>query len=124
MDRLIDAVWGDAPPSSATNRVHVHLSGLRKLLEPERPSRTTGRVLRREASAYRLSLRPEQFDLDDATGRLHRAAAARARGDLVAAVGAATEALGLWRGDALAGIAGSWADAERARIEDLWLGAI
>jgi DNA-binding SARP family transcriptional activator len=32
IDRLVDAVWGDAPPSTALNTVQSHVSHLRQVL--------------------------------------------------------------------------------------------
>ena len=34
VDRIVDAVWGEAPPPSATNALQVHMSALRKALGP------------------------------------------------------------------------------------------
>jgi DNA-binding SARP family transcriptional activator len=123
-DRLIDAVWGGSAPRSAANRIHVHVCALRRLLEPERPSRAAGTVISRAGSTYRLALARGQLDLDDFDAHLDRAAAARAAGDLDAAVSAADDALGLWRGEALDGIAGAWAEAERARLRELRLSTV
>jgi Transcriptional regulatory protein, C terminal len=33
---LIGGIWGDNPPPSAVNALHVHVAGLRKALEPHR----------------------------------------------------------------------------------------
>jgi tetratricopeptide (TPR) repeat protein len=41
---LIDGLWGDEPPSSAVNSVHVYVAGLRRVLEPRRASRAPGQV--------------------------------------------------------------------------------
>lgn len=42
---LIDGLWGEYPPDSAVNGVHVHVAGLRRVLEPHRGHRAPGRVL-------------------------------------------------------------------------------
>ncbi|MEY2399956.1 MAG: hypothetical protein QOJ08_67, partial [Ilumatobacteraceae bacterium] len=34
VDRILDAVWGETPPPSATNALQVHMSALRKALGP------------------------------------------------------------------------------------------
>jgi hypothetical protein len=44
-DRLIDELWGEAPPETAAKALQVHVSQLRKLLEPERGAGDPGRVL-------------------------------------------------------------------------------
>src|SRR5205814_1115837 len=55
-DRLIDALWGDQPPPSATNSVHVYVSNLRKALGD-------GRVETKE-HGYVLRVDPGELDLD------------------------------------------------------------
>src|SRR4051794_15600491 len=54
-DRLIDAVWGEAPPDTARNTVQVYISQLRKLL-PEGALETV-------PPGYRLAVDPETIDL-------------------------------------------------------------
>src|SRR6202034_1203304 len=34
---LIDAVWGELPPASAEGGIYTYVSGLRRVLEPDRP---------------------------------------------------------------------------------------
>lgn len=36
VDRLIDGVWGDAPPPTATTTLRGYVSRLRRLFEPDR----------------------------------------------------------------------------------------
>ena len=54
-DRLIDALWGERPPASALNSVHIYVSQLRKALGNGR--------LETRGHGYRLALEPEQLDL-------------------------------------------------------------
>ena len=35
-ERLVDELWGDAPPEDAATALQQHVSRLRKLLEPHR----------------------------------------------------------------------------------------
>src|ERR1700730_7401609 len=42
---LIDGIWGEDPPPSAVNALHVHVAALRRVLEPDRVSRAPGWVL-------------------------------------------------------------------------------
>src|SRR5215210_9467942 len=55
-DRLIDALWGERPPPSALNSVHVYVSQLRKALGNGHLE-TRGR-------GYLLALEPQQLDLE------------------------------------------------------------
>ncbi|MFE5630380.1 BTAD domain-containing putative transcriptional regulator [Streptomyces sp. NPDC056543] len=101
---VIDALW-EEPPGSAVNVVHRHVGALRRLLEPELPSRTAARRLLRGAGGYRLRVEPGELDLlrfrslrEDA-GR-----AATAGGDRAKGVSLLVDALGLWGGPAGTGL--------------------
>ena len=48
-DRIIDALWGDAPPRTARNSLQVAVHGLRKALGADR--------VERRGTGYRLALR-------------------------------------------------------------------
>src|SRR6185295_10305892 len=63
-DRLIDALWGETPPPTATNALQVQVHALRKRLGAER--------IAREGVGYRLCREPEEVDL----GRFERLLAA------------------------------------------------
>jgi DNA-binding SARP family transcriptional activator len=54
MEQLLDALWGESPPSSPTNAVYRHIGVLRRLLEPELAVRAPGSLLIRDAGGYRL----------------------------------------------------------------------
>ncbi|WP_308205378.1 AfsR/SARP family transcriptional regulator [Mycolicibacterium insubricum] len=51
-DRLIDAVWGDDAPASATAGLHAYISNLRKALRGD----SLGSPIVRQAPGYRLAL--------------------------------------------------------------------
>src|SRR3954451_7395233 len=85
-ERLIDELWGEAPPATVSKSIHVYVSRLRKELGEERlQTRTPGYVLRVE---------PGEFDLQ----RFEALLAEARDGDADAATTARTlrEALGLW----------------------------
>ena len=115
---LIDGLWGLGAPASAENSVHVHISGLRRVLEPRRASRAPARLLTAAGPGYRLNLAPGALDTDALEA--HRAdARGLAADDPRAAVRSLDAALCLWQGAALAGAPGPWADIERTRLEEL-----
>src|SRR5262245_49427856 len=60
-DRLIEAVWPEKPPGTATNLLQVYVSQLRKLLEPARASGTPG-LLVTQPPGYVLQIEAEQLD--------------------------------------------------------------
>src|SRR5512133_233051 len=111
-DRLIDELWGDQPPETASTAIQVHISQLRKVLGRD--------VIVTQAPGYAVRLENGQLDLE----RFEEAVAG-ARG--VAPAEAAErlrEALGLWRGVPLAELDGPFATAERGRLEEQRLGAV
>jgi DNA-binding SARP family transcriptional activator len=115
---MIEGLWGRDAPVSAGNAVHVHISWLRRVLEPGRARRSPGRILTAAHSGYRLDLIPGTLDTE--VLELHLAAARRlAASDLPVAVRSLDAALSLWHGTALEGIPGPWADIERTRLEEL-----
>jgi DNA-binding SARP family transcriptional activator/streptogramin lyase len=123
--RLIDQLWGDQPPESATKALHFYVSQLRRVLEPDRPLGTPGRVLVTRGSGYELRTDPEQIDLHRFERLLLDAQAAREAGDHPTASGALRQALGLWRGPPLADLASQpFARTAITRIEELRLSAI
>ncbi|MFC6089030.1 AfsR/SARP family transcriptional regulator [Saccharothrix lopnurensis] len=115
-DQIIGAVWGDHQPSSAVNLVQTYVAGLRRALEPSRARRAPAELLTSVGDGYLLRVEPTAVDLDDFERGVAAANRLRAAGDLVAAAAALEEALGLWRGEPLGGVAGLFAEVERGRL--------
>jgi predicted ATPase/DNA-binding SARP family transcriptional activator len=116
-DVLADDVWGDAPPANPANALQAQVSQLRKLLPKP--------VLVTRGAGYLLDVTAAHLD----SGRVEEAVAtARAELDAGAPAAAASrlrDALGLWRGPALAEFAyAEFARAEAARLEELRLAAL
>src|SRR5438093_7388220 len=112
-DRLIDALWDEAPPETARKAVQVYISQLRKLLGPG--------LLVTRPPGYVLQLEPGKLDLDrfEALRREAREA------DPSTAAAKLREGLALFRGRPLADFAGErFAQAEIARLEELRLVAL
>jgi DNA-binding SARP family transcriptional activator len=107
-DRLIDELWGEAPPATAAKIVQVYVSRLRKQLgETRLLTRAPGYVLRAE---------PAELDL----GRFETLLAEARRGDTQTAAEKARAALAMWRGPPLADLAYErFAQAEVVRLEEL-----
>ena len=103
----------------------MHVSQLRKVLEPERGPGNPGSVVVTQSPGYMLKVEPEGLDL----ARFERLAAEGRRlldaGDPAGAVTTLSEALALWRGPALADLAyAAFAQAEIGRLAELRLGAL
>jgi DNA-binding SARP family transcriptional activator len=95
--RLVDGLWGDDPPGSATNLVQGYVSGLRKALGKDAiDTRGVGYVLHVASGALDLQIY-EQL--------AHAGSQALERDDPAEAAGSLRKALALWRGPALADLA-------------------
>ena len=116
-DKLIDALWGERPPPTATKALHVYVRELRRTLGP-------GRIVT-QGSGYQLRAEPEEIDARRFEALAERGRAAVAAGDPAGGAAHLREALGQWRGAALADAADEpFARGEAARLEDLRLGAL
>jgi DNA-binding SARP family transcriptional activator len=100
---LIDGIWGDDPPPSAVNALHVHVAGLRRALEPDRVSRAPGTFLLATGPGYSLRLEPGRLDTWVFTRHLEAARASRGTGDLSAAARSFDAAMRLWDAVPLSG---------------------
>jgi len=113
-DRLIDALWGEASPATADKALQGHVSALRKALGHER--------LVTEHGGYRLVVEQGELDADRFAAAVSAGRALRDPGDRAAALAAA---LAMWRGSALADLAGErLVQAESARLASARLAAL
>lgn len=102
-DQLVDAVWGWAVPARAANLLQRHVSGLRRVLEPDRPPRAPSGLLAWTEASYLLTPGPAQLDVRTFDGLIEQAHTARAEGDRAKTSEALHAALDLWHGQALRG---------------------
>ena len=112
-ERLVDELWGEHPPRTATTSLQNTVVQLRKLLGH-------GLLLTRP-SGYVLELDADQLDLArfERLVREARSAEADQRAELLRG------ALGLWRGSPLADLESeTFAQSEIQRLEDLRLGVL
>ena len=119
-ERLIDALWGEAPPPTANKSLQNLVSDLRKRLGPQGDDPKKPSVLQTASPGYVLRIEREQVDANQFRLLLDEAAEAPAdrRASLL------RTALGLWRGPALADFSYEpFAQAEIAALEDLRLTA-
>jgi DNA-binding SARP family transcriptional activator len=108
---LIDALWGDEPPSQALAAVRTYASRLRKVLSAD--------VLVSESGGYAIrSLAGGALDLVVAQDLAADAEKAKSSGDLCHARRLLNEALGLWDGEVLASLPGPYAETQRARLDE------
>ncbi|MET8512824.1 AfsR/SARP family transcriptional regulator, partial [Streptomyces sp. NPDC005077] len=107
---LIDAIWGEEPPSQALAAVRTYASRLRKILDPD--------TLISNAGGYAMRTRPDALDLTAAQELAADAEKARAGGDRSRARTLINEALALWDGEPLASVPGPYAENQRTRLEE------
>jgi DNA-binding SARP family transcriptional activator/tetratricopeptide (TPR) repeat protein len=122
--QMIDAVWGESQPRNAVNLVQRHVSGLRRTLEPDRPSRTPSDLLTWTEAGYLLTLPPDALDLDLFVRELDRARTARAAGQPQEAATALHAALELWRGPVCDGLSSPFLDAQADRLAESRVSAL
>ena len=117
VDRIVDALWGESPPATATKTVQVYVSRLRKILGAE--------ALATRGHGYALIAEPDSVDADRFERLAVEGRERLAAGDARGAAERLQEALALWRGEPLADVAyESFAGTEASRLEDLRLAAL
>ncbi|MFF2651876.1 BTAD domain-containing putative transcriptional regulator [Streptomyces sp. NPDC058045] len=107
---LIDALWGEEPPSQALAALRTYASRLRKVFGPG--------VLLSESGGYALRATADTLDLLRAEELWALAEKARGSGDLARARVLGNQALGLWDGEPLANVPGPYAQTQRARLAE------
>ena len=112
-ERLIDELWGGAPPATVAKSVHVYVSRLRKQLGEDR--------LFTRAPGYMLRVEHAELDADRFEGLVAEATLLGPQ----RALELLREALALWRGPAFGELAYErFAQPEVARLEELRLVAL
>ncbi|MGW7092376.1 AfsR/SARP family transcriptional regulator [Streptomyces sp. NPDC054874] len=107
---LIDAFWGEDPPSQALATIRTYASRLRKILGQD--------TLVSESGGYAIRTDRSALDLTLAQDLAAEAEKARAAGDRCQARTLINKVLGLWDGEALASVPGPYADNQRTRLEE------
>jgi DNA-binding SARP family transcriptional activator len=112
-ETLVERVWGSAPPLRALRTVHTHVANLRNLLTRADAS-VRATVTVRRGRGYLLDVDPDLVDVH----RMRRLAVEAADPGRAGAdrLPRWREAVGLWRGEPLAGLIGEWIE----RIRQAW----
>ncbi|WP_353069063.1 BTAD domain-containing putative transcriptional regulator [Amycolatopsis sp. DG1A-15b] len=117
VDRLVERVWGSDVAPRARATLHSYISRLRRAL-----AGIDGVTIMRRSGGYVLVA-----DTTEPVVDLHRfrqlCAAGDAEADDERAAVMLTDALKLWRGQALTGVDGEWIEAERDRLAREWSNA-
>jgi predicted ATPase/DNA-binding SARP family transcriptional activator len=114
--RLMEGLWAEGPPRSAGNLVQGYVSQLRRTLGPDR--------IATAADGYRIAVEDDELDSLRFLRLAAKGRSALDAGDPGRAAAALDEALGLWRGEVLAGSAlDPGAEPEALRLAELRLEA-
>jgi DNA-binding SARP family transcriptional activator len=116
VDRLIDDLWGEEAPETATKALQGYVSQLRKALGADR--------LLTKSPGYSLRVEEGELDLDRFERLAREGRDLLAAGDSKAAAKRFSEALELWRGVPLAEFFEPFARDVGARLEDARLAAL
>jgi DNA-binding SARP family transcriptional activator len=118
VDRLVDDIWGETPPSTAVHTIRVFVSRLRRALA------AAGDRLITRPPGYVLELHPDELDADRFERLYETARAALANGDADEALKRLRQGDALWRGQPLAEFAYEpFAQAAIARLDELRVNA-
>jgi DNA-binding SARP family transcriptional activator len=120
LSELVEALWGAEPPDSAGQVVRTYVYRLRRALDGGDGVQAIDSV----GTGYLMHLAPDELDAAQFRRRVAAAEAARRGGDLAGAAEELRQALALWQGDALAGLPGRYAEAQRAGLDKLRLTAL
>ncbi|MFI9271992.1 AfsR/SARP family transcriptional regulator [Kitasatospora sp. NPDC052896] len=117
-EELIYALWGEEVPDTAVRVLRTYAWRWRRALEQ---AGADGRVLQSVGDGYQLDLPAENLDAWQAERISEAAARAQEDGDTASAGRLLDAAIGLWRGEPLAGIPGPYAQRQRDRLSELRL---
>jgi predicted ATPase/DNA-binding SARP family transcriptional activator len=112
-ERLVDGLYGDAPPVGAANALQSQVSRLRRGLQDE------GGIVELHPAGYRLAVDPEQVDVYRFERLAQDGRRALNAGEHARAAILLREALGLWRGPALSDVIDTpFVRTQQARLEE------
>ncbi|MFF0963738.1 AfsR/SARP family transcriptional regulator [Streptomyces sp. NPDC003703] len=115
VDTLIHRIWDENPPVKARETLHAHISRIRAALRGADEDAT---MIVSRTNSYVMRVDPDRVDLRHYTSCVDQARALKGTDDERAALGLLDRADGLWRGEPLAGISGSWPGHLRATVAE------
>jgi predicted ATPase/DNA-binding SARP family transcriptional activator len=98
-DRLVDALWGDDPPRTATKTIHAYISRLRRALAGAAADESLS--IETRPPGYRLRVGPGALDVAEVESLVAQGQEAAAAGDHSWAAVALARAWRTWRGPSL-----------------------
>src|SRR4051812_39410483 len=122
VDALIDRIWDDRPPAEARSVLHTYVARVRRVLEGASRQGGAQVTLLRRSGGYELAAEANLVDLHRFRWLVERSRTRDRQDPERAAL--LDAALGLWRGEALTGVAGAWATRARYAMEQQRLSAL
>lgn len=124
-EALVDGLWGEEWSRERERNLHTHVSALRRLLMAGDPGQGGQRVLR-SGGGYRLVAAETEVDVGLFGSLTARGRSEARAGEMTAAAELFAQALGLWRGAALADVVGLCPRlaGDAAGLEDLRAGVV
>jgi DNA-binding SARP family transcriptional activator/tetratricopeptide (TPR) repeat protein len=120
VEQLMDAVWGEDPPSTARGQIQTSISGLRKLFADA----DLADAIKTRSSGYVLTLSEADLDSEQFARLVATAHEQGAAKQVEAAAAALRTALALWRGPAFDGVHSDLVQQGAALLEDARLAAV
>lgn len=115
VDTMVDSVWPRRPPATARTQISICVAALRRLFASVGAGES---LIVTEFPGYRLDSSGIEIDRILFEEEIARAEQAIREGQPAEAGRRYEQALGLWRGEALAGITGLVAETEAARLNE------
>lgn len=118
ISQLIDELWGEDPPASAQSTLQTYIYKLRKIIAAAQPGQAD-QVLCTKPYGYVLTVPSDHVDVARFEALADAGEGALDEGDSARASSLLSQALGIWRGPALAGVAlGELMRAQVTRLEE------
>ena len=111
VDTLVNRLWGEDPPTRARRTLHTYIARTRRMTERMAAAGEGPVRLVRQPGGYLLDIDADRVDVHRFRGLVARAGEAVCGDEQ--RLGLLAEAIGLWRGEPLAGVPGDWAERTR-----------
>jgi len=115
IDRLRDAVWGGRAPTTSRTQIAICVAALRKAFKT---AGHANQIIETASPGYMIVDEGHRIDAVTFASQVAEAKVMVQRGQTAGGASLLSEALGLWRGLALADINGLTVEAESARLEE------
>jgi DNA-binding SARP family transcriptional activator len=117
--RLMEAIYGDEPPTTARAQVQICISSLRRLFAAS----GSPEIISTQSLGYAIRVAADQIDAQRFESLVLRARGAREARNVNEAIKHYREALALWRGPALDGIESRLVQSAASRLTENWVNA-